>query len=1051
MEFRILGPVEIWVADRRHDLGSPKEACVLAVLLMAPGRPVSAETLVDHVWGTDPPAKVRGSVWTYVARLRRTLAADGVASLIARSGLYVLEVDRDLVDLHRFRRLRKQARALADSGEFDHAAQMLRDAESLWNGEALAGLAGDWARQTRAALEQERLAVTMERIEADFALGRDADLGELSDLASRHPFVERTVEHLMVALYRSGQQAEALDAYRRTRQRLRDELGTEPGPELRALHQRILNADPDLAAPPRDWVKRGTGPNNLPRDIPHFTGRAEELRDLVAVIVAARSSTATTVVAIDGMPGVGKSALAIHLAHRLASQFPDGQIFLNLHAHDPFEEPLDPATALDRLLRLAGARSRPDMSGSSGDEAAGQDIHAALWREQTAHRRLLIVLDDAASRDQVHLLLPGTPGCLVLITSRRRLSGLGGARSLSLDVMQSADAAELFARVVGPERSHDAETIADVTRLCGHMPLAIQLAASRLRHRPAWTAADLAQLLSRTQHLLREIRGEELEVASSFELSYRYLSPMQQAVFRQAGCFAASDFSVHAVSAAGGLTLAEADSILDGLLGYHMLEEPVSGRFRCHDLLREYAQELASREESESSRRAMMQRLLDYYLYVAAQADAILFPYRRRLQIMVKNVPAEVPIMAGRREAQSWMDVEWPNVLGVIQYAATNGFREHCALLPHVMALYLEVGGHWPEATAAHECALDVWPLLGDRRGEAQAHADLCLPRLRGGHFEDALHHGREALSIFRSIGHDVGAADALDRLGLVDWHAARYPSALKNFEESLAIHHASGNRYGEAEVLGHSGFGYWHVGRYAAAIEAFEKALELYRDLGDSRGEAQVLNNTGDVQARLGAHEEALAYYQQALPIARDMGGRQAEAVLFNNIGNIYKDIERYDDALANLRSALGIYRDIGDQRCEADSLNNIGTTFMRMGRYDESLIHHQKALTIARKLSENYETAHALRSIGDVYQQTGQYLQAGAHYQQALDLSRQIGDPYEEACSLDGLGNAMLRTSGVAAARSYWQQALTLFEGIGVPEARTVRSRLEESAEGS
>lgn len=1047
MEFRILGPVEIWAAGQRHDLGSPKEACVLAVLLLTPGRPVSAETLVDHVWGNDPPAKVRGSVWSYIARLRRTLAADGGVSLVSRSGLYVLQADPDLIDLHRFRRLRNQARALAESGEIEHAAQMLREAERLWNGEALAGLPGDWARQTRTALEQERLAATMDRIEAEFASGREPDLGELSELTSRHPFVERIVEHLMVALYRSGRQAEALDAYRQTRNLLRDELGAEPGPALRALHQRILNADPDLASPPRNWARRGTGPNNLPRDIPHFTGRAEELRSLAAAIVAGSSSTATTVVAIDGMAGVGKSALAIHLAHRLASQFPDGQLFLSLHAHDPFEEPLDPTSALDRLLRLAGADRRPGMLARPDHQVDAREIDAALWRKQTANRRLLIVLDDAASRDQVRLLLPGTPGCLVLITSRRRLAGLAGARSLSLDVMQPAEAAELFARVVGPERSDDAETIAAVARLCGHMPLAIQLAASRLRHRPAWTAADLAELLSHTQNRLREIRGEELEVASSFELSYRYLSHQQQVVFREAGCYPVSDFSVHAVSAANRLALAEADRLLDGLLGYHMLEEPVSGRFRCHELLREYAKELAPREETEPARRAMTHRLLDYYLHVAARADAILFPHRPRLKIAPENVPAEMPVMEDRQQAQSWMDAEWQNILGIVQYAASNGFSEHRALLPHVMALYLEVGGHWPEAIAAHECALEVWPLLGDRRGEAQAHADLCLPRLRAGHFDDALHHGQEALAIFRSLGHEAGAADALDRLGLVHWHAARYPSALSSFEESLAIHRATRNRYGEAEVLGHSGVAYWHVGRYAAAIEAFERALELYRHLGDSLGESKVLNNIGDVQARLGAHGEALAYYQRALPVAREIGGRQAEAVLFNNIGNAYKDLGRHDDALTNLRSALGIYRDIGDRRCEADSLNNIGTTFARMGRYDESLIHHQKALAIARNLTENYETAHALRSIGDVYQQTGQYPQAGEHYHQALDLSRQIGDPYEEACSLDGLGSAALRTRDLAAARSYWQQALALFERIGVPEASAVRSRLEGS----
>jgi DNA-binding SARP family transcriptional activator/tetratricopeptide (TPR) repeat protein len=1045
VEFRILGPVEIWADGRRHDLGSPKEACVLAVLLLTPGRPVSADALVDHVWGADPPAKVRGSLWSYIARLRRVLEADARVRVVSRSGLYVLETDPEAVDLHRFRRLRAQARALAESGEIEHAALMLREAEDLWTGEALAGLPGDWARQTRAALEQERLAATMDRIESDLASGRESDLGELSELISRHPFVERIVEHLMVALYRAGRQAEALDAYRQTRLRLRDELGTEPGPALRALHQRILKNDPDLATQPRIWTRRPMCPNNLPRDVPYFTGRAGELSSLAEAVVAGGSSTAPTVIAIDGMAGVGKSALAIHMAHRLAGQFPDGQILLSLHAHDPYEEPIDPVTALDRLLRIVLAASSGRLFAGPGYQPDALEMYATLWRERVANRRLLIVLDDAASGDQVRSLLPGTPGCLVLITSRRRLTGLAGAVSLSLDVMQPPDAAELFGRIVGPERSHNAAAIIDVVRLCGHMPLAIQLAASRLRHRPAWTAADVARLLSRTQNRLREIRGEELEVASSFELSYRYLSPLQQVVFRQVGYYPGPDFSSHAVSAANGLALVETDRILDGLLGYHTLEEPEPGRFRCHDLLREYARELALREETESGRLSTMHRLLDYYLYVAAKADDLLFPYRHRLRVTVDHIPAEMPPIKTRREAQEWMDAERQNMLAAVQYAAVNGSETHCALLPHVMALFLEVGGHWPAAVSAHECALAAWARLGDRRGEARAHVDICLPRLRSGHFDDALHHGQEALTIFRSLGEDSGAADALDRLGLVHWHAARYPSALEHFEESLAIYQAVGDRYGEAEVLGHSGAAYWHVGRYAAAIDAFEHALELYRELGDSLGEGKMLNNIGDVEQRLGDYDDALSHYQQALPIAREVGGRQAEAVLLNNIGNSYRYIGRYDEALVNLRSALGIYRDIGDRRCEADSLNNIGTTFVRMLRYDEALIHHQKALTIARNITEDYLAAHALRSIGDVYQHLDQHTLAFDHYQQALDLSRRIGDPYEEACSLDGIGCAILRAQGIPAARFHWRQALAIFETIGVPEADTVRSRLQ------
>ncbi len=670
---------------------------------------------------------------------------------------------------------------------------------------------------------------------------------------------------------------------------------------------------------------------------------------------------------------------------------------------------------------------------------------AAFWREQAAHRRLLIVLDDAATGDQVRSLLPGTPGCLVLITSRRRLAGLTGARSLSLSVMRPADAADLFARIVGPGLSHNADAIAEVVELCGNMPLAIQLAASRLRHRPAWTTVDLAQTLSRTQNRLREIRGEELEVASSFELSYRYLSRQQQSAFRQVGCYPGPDFSLHAASAASGLPLTQTDRLLDGLLGYHMLEEPAPGRFRSHDLLKEYSRELGLREEAEEVRRMVVHRLLDYYLHTAASADRILFAHRRRLEIAVDHIPPEPPVLGDQQDARRWMEAERRNILGSVQHAAANGFHRHVTLLPHVIAQFLEVGGYWADAASAHLCALEAWRYLGDRRGEAQAHVDLCLPRLRAGHFDDALVHGRDALAIFSSLGDDAGRADALDRLGLVHWHAARYLDALIHFEESLATHRVTGNRYGEAEVLGHSGFGYWHLGRYAKAVTAFEQALELYRDIGDSRGEGKMLNNIGDVEQRLGAYSEALAHYRQALPIAHEIGGRQAEAVLLNNIGNACRNIDKHAEALASLRSALGIYRDLGDRRCEADTLNNIGTTFYRMKRNDESLIHHQKALAVARKLVEPYETAHALRSIGDVYDQMAQDSLALDYYQQALEVSRQIGDPYEEACSLDGLGNVTLRTDGGVAAREYWREALALFEFIGVPDAAAVRAKLD------
>ena len=703
---------------------------------------------------------------------------------------------------------------------------------------------------------------------------------------------------------------------------------------------------------------------------------------------------------------------------------------------------MDPATALETLLRFTSPPSKEAESQKTLPRLLEE--RAAKWREQAAGRRMLIVLDDAASRDQIQPLLPGAPGCLVLITSRRRLAGLPGARSLSLDVLRPPDAADLFTRIVGPQRCGDADAVAEIARLCGYMPLAIQVAASRLRHHPAWTVADLAQRLATTQHRLGEIRGEELEVASSFELSYRYLTREQQRAFRKLGCYPGADFSLHAASAASGTSLSETERVLESLVDYHLLEESGHGRFCCHELLREYSIELADREDSQATQSAFTRRLLDFYLCQADRADRILYPHRRRIGVQVGNAPAEVPGLTTQPEALEWMQSERLNLLSAVQYVAAQGLSMHARLLPHVMARFLEDGGYWQDAAQAHGVALDMWHAAAEPGGEAQAHVDLCLSRVRAGSIEDALMHGQAGLDAFRALGDERGQAEALDRLGVAYWLVAQFPDALLRFEESLDLHRATDDRHGEAEVLGHMGIANWHLGRYREALENFKSALELFRGIGDTRGEAKMLNNIGDVEQSLGSYGEALAHYRQALPTANQIGGRQAEAVLLSNIGNACQHMGRCDDALSYLRQALGIYGDIGDLRGEADALNNMGATYRRMRRSDEAIAHHQKALGIAYSLAEDYEAARAQRSLGDVYLDAGKHGPALEHYRDALGLSQVIGDLYGEACALDGIGSAVRHTEGEAVARKHWRQALQIFERIGVPEAQTVRARL-------
>jgi tetratricopeptide (TPR) repeat protein/DNA-binding SARP family transcriptional activator len=1038
VEFRVLGPVELWVDEHEYDLGSPKERCVLAVLLLAGGRPISAERLMDRVWGDDPPA--RESLYPLVTRLRgRLRRISGTNLLTRRAGAYVLKVDPGAVDLFRFESLLAQARAIADSGDDEQAIALFDEAEALWRGEALAGLGGDWAARTRDKLQTQRLDATIARVKARLRAGQFAGLtAELSELVAQHPFDEVLIEHFMLALYRSGRQSDALHAYRTAQLRLDDELGIQPGPQLQELHQRMLSRDPGLAAPtPTARLKPNPGLNTLPRDTSSFTGRVAELRRLLDTDASNSGGNAVAIDAIHGMPGVGKTALAVHAAHQLADQFPDGQFYIELHAHDLVREPVHPADGLETLLRILGV--------PAARIPAPLDERAAMLRARMANRRALLVLDDAAGQEQVRPFLPGAPGCRVLITSRRRLTGLRDARSFSLDVLSEEDATTLFSRIVGAERADDAHAVAEVVRLCGYLPLTVELAAGRFCNRSAWSLDDLAARLARTQGRLAEFRAEDLQVASTFELSYRELTPAQQQVFRCLGLNIGADFGPYAAAALTGDDLTIGEHLLEDLVEFHLVEEPHSGRFRMHDLLHEYARDRVLRDEPESSRTIRVHRLLDYYLHTADRADRAIHPYRRRLDITVTHPPSAAPGLHSLADARLWVKTELPNLLASIKYAVDHRWFSHAAQLPHVLADVLDLLGRWREAAAAHHYALDAWRAMGELAGEARALGDLSHVLYRTGGYDLALRHATAALAIYRDRGDQYGQARMLDMIGLIRWHTARYPEGLTCFQEALAIQRDIGDRHGEVDALSHSGMVYHHIGRYRESIENFQEALSICRVIGDQWTEAKLLNNIGDVQQQLGYHRDALELYQQTLRIFREIGSSsQNMAILYNNIGNVHRYKGRYDEALKYHRDALSIYRDSGDLRNQADVLNNIGLVYHQAEQYAEALIHHQRALSIAQEITEPYEQARAHLGLGDAHRENSRHTLALEHYRTALDLARDLGTPYEEGQSLHGIAETLLHLQGPAVAKAYWQQALSLFQQLGVPEVESVRIRL-------
>jgi DNA-binding SARP family transcriptional activator/tetratricopeptide (TPR) repeat protein len=1037
MEFRALGPIELWSDGQRQDLGPARVRSILAMLLLAPRTVVPVETLIDRLWGTRPPPKARESLSVYIARLRASLrqAVGDQVQLVGRARGYVLEVDPETVDVHQFRRLRRQADALAASGDHDHAADLLLEADGLWRGQALAGIGGDWAARMRDSLEEERRAAIVERVGCELELGRHADLvGELRQLLAQYPLDETLVAHQMTALYRSGRPTDALSLYRETRSRLVDEQGTEPGPMLSELHQRILGRDPDLAAGPSGQRPAGMAPpDTLPPDTAEFVGRDEEL----ALLTAEHGSTPQIVV-IAGMPGVGKTALAIRAARQACEQYPDGTLYLNLHSHDPGSAALDPAEALDRLLQMLSvpAAQIPDTIGE----------RAALWRADLSRRRAVVILDDAAGHDQIRPLLPVTGRCLILITTRRRLPDSGNARTLTLDVLSVDEAVTLFRQTAGGGRAGDADQVAAAVGLCGRLPLAIQLAAGRIARDAPPSLDGLIEELSQSPARLGGTGAASPEVIAAFDLSYGALEPDHQRFFRRLGISPCACLSLPAAAALGGCTLAEAEKAVATLLDGHLLAQTPDGQFRFHDLIRGYAAVRAARDDPEAEQRQAVGRLLDYYLQTADRADQVLHPFRHRTPVPVTHPPAAGPALGTREDAAGWLDSEWRNILEAARYAGRREWKQKCADLIHVLADFVEIKAYWDEAIAAHAVALQACRDLEDAPRIAQASLALAAVRQQTGRHEAALPLAEEAAAIYRSLGDRRGEAESLDQIGLAYQRTTRSREALAHFREAQILYGAVGDQRGVANTLSHSGIACWHLGRYGEADAQLREALTLYRDVGDRRGEGKALNNLGRILLYNGRHREALDAYQECLRIFGEIGGPQNEAIVYQNIGSAHHYKGSYEEGLAACRKALAIYRQIGDLPDEADVLNDIGIIYQSAECYDEALIHHQKAREIAEEIGNLSQQLIALRWIADIYRGSGRYGEALDHYHAALRLAREIGDPYEEGKILEGIAESTLSTQRQPfAARIFYRQALDIFERLGVPEAESARIRIE------
>ncbi len=766
----------------------------------------------------------------------------------------------------------------------------------------------------------------------------------------------------------------------------------------------------------------------LPRDVTSFTGRRQELTELLdAAISAADSVGVVSIHAIGGMAGIGKTAFAVHAAYELAERFPGGQIFVPLHGHTPGHEPVGAADALASLLLTIGV--------PAGQIPPDLEARMALWRDRVAGRQLLLILDDATGSEQVRALLPGGGGSLVLITSRRRLTALEDARTISLDTLPPGEAAELLVRLaVRPGLSSSDPGVREITRLCGYLPLAIGMLARQFHHHPAWTPAGRAAELAAAVDRLELLATENVSVAAAFDLSYADLTEDQQRLFRRLGLHPGAEADAYAAAALDGTGPSGARRGLEALYDLYLLTEPAPGRYRMHDLIREHARALSRRLDPDDDREQATGRLLDYYQHAAARADALLARQDRPFAAPAASTPPDTfPVLAGREEALAWARAERASLLACLDQATAAGCHARIVALTAGLAGLLRHDGPWAEAITRHATAAQAARHLGDRRGEADALTNLGDARRLSGDYPAAGRDLQEALGIYPALGDWRGQAGALTYLGKARRLTGDYAAAARALQEALDIYRGLGDRPGQADALTFLGVAQWASGDYPDAAGNLEEALRISRDLGDRLGQADALTNLGGVRTMTGDYPAAASTLEEALSIHRDLRNRLGQADTLNNLGAVRQLTGDYPGAARDLGEALDISRDIGSRRGQADALNARGLVRRLIGDYPGAARDLEEALVVSRDMGDRRGQANALTSLASVRLATADYPAAADNLEEALVISRDMGDRRGQANALTSLAGVRLATGDCPAAAGNLEEALAIHRRIG------------------
>ncbi|MFE5680680.1 BTAD domain-containing putative transcriptional regulator [Streptomyces erythrochromogenes] len=967
---------------------------VLVALLLDAGRVVPVSRLVTAGWDDEPPNSAEHQVRKTVAKLRGRIP-HGPETIVTDGPGYRAVVETGQLDLLLHQQLIRQARESLEAGQAERAVARLREALALWRGPVLAGSGGQMIDAASTALEEQRLSAAEQLYDLRIDAGEAAEVtGELRGLVDEHPLRETLRSRLMLALYRSGQQAAALDEFSRVRDHLADELGIDPSAQLTELHERMLGQDPSLVlversaqrGAPRAAAPVAEAPHTLPFDVPDFSGRRGELERVCDV--ARRAPTGTsTVIALDGMGGSGKTALAVRAAHQLAERYPDGSLFIDLHGFTPGQAPLSAFHAQGDLLAAASIPSDEVPTVSAG--------RAARWQSYMHGRRMVLILDNAASSEQVRALIPASCDSLVIVTSRPRLTGLDGVEWLSLGALPEGDGNQLLRATLGAERvEREPEAAGELVRLCGGLPLAVRIASARLANRPHWTVQRLVDRLRDHNRRLDELTSEGRGVAGALLLSYQSMPRDQQSAFRLLGHHPGRYLDTREAAALLDTDVLTAEDLLEELVDARLLEAREPGVYALHDLVRSFVQRVAqgSREPGDES---AMRRLLDHYLGMARHACDVVFPGRRPIEDDAEHrADSEFD---HKEKALQWLDHHHGSLLAAVDAAHDGGHLWHAARLPRELGFHSSIRGYDPRANVALEKGVSASRLLGDR----------SLTRLN------------------------------LMNLAMGKWRLGQLRDSVGLLEEAVVLSRQMADEYSEAECQARLGQAYSSMGELEQALQLSLQVSRRARELGFTRLDGSSLSMLGLILVRLGRFEEAMESAERAVAIFDSIEEIQLSVTALSYLSQASEGLGRFEEALARADAALERCQQIGMPAALPLVLARRADVLVRMGELDEAADCAEHALSKAASSTNDINRATVHLSAGRVRYAMGDLDTALAQQRLAHEIACRMELRYDEACALWHLARTADAQGHGQTARQHRSAADSLFSLMKVPEA--------------